>query len=118
LAQSVFKDNRSLIRYLYSKGNDTNKNKLKGRIKVSAKIGTPINQWYIRGYALTPSQKHAFVRNACNFSSLVGLVGTLRASRVDAEELKYSNHLILAAGDALAVAINCNFSRFSSGAIE
>ena len=70
------------------------------------------------GYVLTPSQKHAFDRNACNFSSLVGLIGSLRASRVDAEELKYSNHLILEAGDAFAVAINCNFSRLSSGAIE
>jgi hypothetical protein len=48
----------------------------------------------------------------------VGLVGSLRASRVDAEELKYSNHLILEAGDAFAVAINCNFSKLSSGVIE
>ena len=72
----------------------------------------------MRGYVLTPSQKHALDKNACNFSSLVGLVGSLRASRVDKEELKYSNHLILEAGDAFAVAINCNFSKLSSGAIE
>jgi hypothetical protein len=57
-------------------------------------------------------------KNACNFSSLVGFVGNLRASRVDAEELKYSSHLILEEGDAFAVAINCNFSRLSSGLIE
>jgi hypothetical protein len=48
----------------------------------------------------------------------VGLVGSLRASRVDAEELKYSNHLIFEADDVFAVAINCNFSKLSSGAIE
>jgi hypothetical protein len=70
------------------------------------------------GHVLTPAQKHALAKNACNLSSLVGLAGTLRASRVDAEELKYSNHLILEAGDAFAVAINCNFSKLSSGAIE
>ena len=52
------------------------------------------------------------------FLLVVGLVGSLRASRVDAEELKYSNHLILEAGDAFAVAINFNFSKLSSGAIE
>ena len=73
---------------------------------------------YIGGYVLTPSQKHALDRNACNFSSLVGLVGNLRASRVDAEELKYSNHLILEADDIFTVAINCNFSKLSSGVIE
>ena len=77
-----------------------------------------ITNGYIRGYVLTPSQKHAFAKNDCNFSSLVGLTGSLRASRVDAEELKYSNHLILEAGEAFAVAINCNFSKLSSGAIE
>ena len=70
------------------------------------------------GYLLTPSQKHALPRNDCNFSSLVGLGGSLRASRVDTEELKYSNHLILEAGDAFAVAINCNFSKLSFGLIE
>jgi hypothetical protein len=48
----------------------------------------------------------------------VGFVGSLRASRVDAEELKYSNHLILEAGEDFAVAINCNFSKLSSGVIE
>ncbi len=82
--------------------------------KISKKQNLSIHEDYV----LTPSQKHAFDRNACNFSSLVGLIGSLRASRVAAEELKYSNHLILAAGDAFAVAINCNFSRLSSGAIE
>ena len=60
----------------------------------------------------------ALAKKDCNFSSLVGLVGSLRASRVDAEELKYSNHLIFEAGEDFAVAINCNFSKLSSGAIE
>jgi hypothetical protein len=46
------------------------------------------------------------------------LVGSLRASRVDAEELKYSNHLILEVDDVFPIAINCNFSKLSSGAIE
>ena len=69
------------------------------------------------GYVLTPSQKHALDRNACNFSSLVGLVGSLRASRVDAKELKYSNPLILKADYVFVIAINCKFSKLSSGAI-
>jgi hypothetical protein len=49
---------------------------------------------------------------------LVDLEGSLRASRVDAEELKYSNHLTFEAADAFAVTINCNFSMLSSGVIE
>ena len=73
---------------------------------------------HIEGYVLTPSQKHALAKKACNFSSLVGLVGSLRASRVDADELKYSNRLIFEAGDAFAVAIKCSFSKLSSGVIE
>jgi hypothetical protein len=60
----------------------------------------------------------ALAKNDCNFSSLVGLVGSLRASRVNAEELKYSNHLIFEAGEVFAVAIICNFSKLSFGVIE
>ena len=67
---------------------------------------------------LTPAQKQALARKALSFSSVVGLGGSLRASRVDADELKYSNHLTLVAEDAFAVTINCNFSMFNSGVIE
>jgi hypothetical protein len=77
-----------------------------------------ITKEYIGVYVLIPFQKHALAKNACNFSSLMGLVGNLRASRVDAEELKYSSHLILEEGDAFAVAINCSFSKLNSGVIE
>ena len=86
--------------------------------QVSAEISSHRNQGYIRIFVLTPSQKHALDKKDCNFSSLVGLVGSLQASRVGAKALKYSNHFILEAGDAFAVAINCNFSKLSSGAIE
>ena len=67
---------------------------------------------------LTPSQKHAFDRKFANLSSLMGLGGSLRASRVDADELKYSSNFILNAGDALEVAMSCSFSKFSSGDSE
>jgi hypothetical protein len=43
----------------------------------------------------------------------MGLEGSLRASRVEADELKYSSHFILDAGDALEVAMSCNFSKLS-----
>ena len=72
----------------------------------------------IRNYELTPAQKQALARKTPSFSSFAGLGGSLRASRVDAEELKYSNHFTLVADDAFAVTIICNFSMFSSGVIE
>ena len=67
---------------------------------------------------LTPAQKHAFARKFANLSSLMGLGGSLRASRVEADELKYSSHLILNAGDALEVAMSCSFSKLRSGESE
>jgi len=54
----------------------------------------------------------------CQFVLGHGFGGTLLASRVIAEELMYSSHLILKLGDALAVAISCSFSKLSSGDIE
>ena len=48
----------------------------------------------------------------------MGLGGSLRASRVEAEELKYSSNVILNAGDALEVAMSCNFSKLRSGKSE
>ena len=38
----------------------------------------------------------------------------MRASRVEADELKYSSHFILNVGDALEVAMSCSFSKLSS----
>jgi hypothetical protein len=67
---------------------------------------------------LTPAQKHALARKFANLSSLMGLGGSLRASRVEADELKYSSHFILNAGDALEVAMSCSFSKFNSGESE
>jgi len=55
---------------------------------------------------LTPCQKHAFARKLANFSSLMGLGGSRRASRVEADELKYSSIRILNAGVALEVAMS------------
>ena len=88
------------------------------RISVFTKFMSHTTHGYIEGYRLIHSQKHALAKNTCNFSSLVGIVGSLRASRVDADELKYSNHLIFEAGDVFAIAITCNFSKLSSGVIE
>ena len=48
----------------------------------------------------------------------MGLGGSRRASRVEADELKYSSHLILNAGEALEVAMSCSFSKLSSGESE
>ena len=48
----------------------------------------------------------------------MGLGGSLRASRVEADELKYSSHFILNAGDALEVAMSWSFSKLSSGETE
>jgi len=48
----------------------------------------------------------------------MSLGGSLRASRVEAEELKYFSHFILNAGDALEVAMSCSFSKLSSGESE
>jgi hypothetical protein len=67
---------------------------------------------------LTPTQKHAFARKFANFSSLMGLGGSLRASRVKADELKYCGNVILNAGDALEVAMSCSFSKLRSGESE
>jgi hypothetical protein len=67
---------------------------------------------------LTPVQKHALARKFANLSSLMGLGGNLRASRVAADELKYSSHFILNAGDAFEVAMSCSFSKLSSGESE
>ena len=67
---------------------------------------------------LTPAQKHALARKLASFSSLMGLGGSLRASRVEADELKYCSHFILNAGDALEVAMSCSFSKLSSGESE
>jgi hypothetical protein len=67
---------------------------------------------------LTPAQKHALARKFANLFSLMGLGGSLRASRVEADELKYSSHFILNAGDALEVAMSCSFSKVSSGESE
>ena len=66
----------------------------------------------------TPAQKHAFAKKFANLSSLMGLGGSLRASQVKADELKYSSNFILNAGDALEVAMSCSFSKFSSGDSE
>jgi hypothetical protein len=68
--------------------------------------------------ALTPAQKHAFAMKDANFSSLMGLGGSLRASRVAADELKYCSNVILNAGDALEVAMSCSFSKVRSGESE
>jgi len=46
------------------------------------------------------------------------LGGSLRTSRVAAEELKNSSHLILDVDEALDVAISWSFSSVSSGDIE
>ena len=67
---------------------------------------------------LTPAQKLALARKFANLSSLMGLGGSLRASRVEADELKYSSHFILNAGDALEVAMSWSFSKLSSGESE
>ena len=67
---------------------------------------------------LTPAQKHAFVRKFDNFSSLMGLGGSMRASRVEGDEFKNSSNLILNAREALAVAMSCSFSKLSSGESE
>jgi hypothetical protein len=48
----------------------------------------------------------------------MGLGGSLRASRVEADELKYSSHLILHAGDNLEVAMSWSFSKLSFGESE
>jgi hypothetical protein len=86
--------------------------------KRKAKLFKVLKSSALRLHVLTPSQKQALARNACNLSSFVGLAGSLRASRVHADELKYSNHLIFEAGDVFAVTINCNFSKLSSDVIE
>lgn len=67
---------------------------------------------------LTPAQKHDFASQLVSLSSFTGFAGTFRASRVAAEELKNSSHLILDAGEAREVAIICNFSKFNSGETE
>ena len=66
----------------------------------------------------TLHNENLFVDVMHNLHNNTNLVGSLRASRVDAEELKYSNHLILEVGDVFAVTINCNFSNLGSGVIE
>jgi hypothetical protein len=55
---------------------------------------------------LTPAQKLALDRKFINLSSLMGLGGSLQASRVEADKLKYSSHFIFYAGDALEVAMS------------
>jgi hypothetical protein len=67
---------------------------------------------------LTPAQKLALARKFINISSLMGLGGSLRASRVEADELKYSSHFILHAGDTLEVVMSLSFSKLSSGESE
>ena len=71
-----------------------------------------------RSSGLTPAQKQAFAKKFANLSSLIGLGGSFRASRVEADELKYSSHFIFIAGDALEVAMSCNFSKLRSGESE
>ena len=53
-----------------------------------------INWKYNKISGLIPAQKHVLARKFANFSSLMGLGGSLRASRVEADELKYSSHFI------------------------
>jgi hypothetical protein len=72
----------------------------------------------LRMSGLTPAQKLALARKFANLSSLMGLGGSMRASRVEADELKYSSHFILNVGDALEVAMSCSFSKLSSGESE
>lgn len=66
----------------------------------------------------TPAQKQALFRKVVSLSSLINFGGNLLASRVDAEELKYSTHLILKLGVALDEAMRWSFSRFNSGVME
>ena len=67
---------------------------------------------------LTPAHKLALAKKFANLSSLMGLGGSLRASRVEADELKYSSHFIMNAEDALEVAMSWSFSKLSSGESE
>ena len=77
-----------------------------------------INSKYNKISGLTLAQKHVLAKKFTNFSSLMGLGGSLRASRVEADELKYSSHLILNDGDNLEITIRCNFSKLRSGESE
>ena len=67
---------------------------------------------------LTPTQKHTFARKFAKFSLLMDLGGSMRALRVEADELKYYRNFILNVSDALEVALNCSYSKFSFGDSE
>lgn len=79
-----------------------------------------INSIHVRVYCngYTFAQKVALWSQVVSLSSLTGLGGIFRASRVAAEELKNWSHLIFAVGEAFAVTINCNFSIVNSWLVE
>ena len=60
----------------------------------------------------------ALASQMANFSSLTGLGGIFQASRVAADKLKNSSHLILAAAQAFAMTMSYNFSIVNSGLVE
>ena len=77
-----------------------------------------INWKFNKISGLTPAQKHALIEKFANFSSFMGLGGSMRALQVEEDESKYYIHFILNARDALEVAMSCNFSKLSSGESE